>query len=251
MKVPAIHAIGPVCITSPSGFRFWGLEHLPRDPGQPAEDHRRLVSSVLQDAWCGDGMTNEYQLDPAVLGPAPVIVDLGANVGSFALGAAAAIPGALILAVEPSLQSYGCLVANVLEAAVQNRVVPARYAVAGSNARCVLIENLTGTCRQSWEEYRALDPAYVFDGIVGAQGRTIEALLSEYEIERVDFLKVDIEGSEVDAFLATPPEVMRRIGLIAMEIHGKPGQDAMAAHIAKTHKVRIPGHLFAELREEP
>ena len=195
-------------------------------------------------------MTNEYQLDPAVLGPRPVIVDLGANVGSFTLGAAAAIPGAQILAVEPSLQTYGCLVANVLEASAQDRVVPVRCAIAGDNERCVLIENLTGTCRQSWEEYRALNPAYVFDGIVGTQGRTIAVLLSEYEIERVDFLKVDIEGSEVDAFLATPPEVMQRLDRIAMELHGKPGQDAMVAHISATHTVRILGHLFAELREE-
>lgn len=249
MKIPdRIHAIGPVCITSPAGFRFWGLEHLPRDPGQPPGDTRRLVASVLEGAWCGDGMTNEYRLDPAALGPSPVIVDLGANVGSFTLGAAAAIPGAQILAVEPSLQTYGCLVANILEAGAQARVVPARYAISGSNEMCVFIENLTGTCRQSWEEYRALNPAYVFSGIVGAQGRTIEALLSEYEIDAVDFMKVDIEGSEVDAFLATAPEVMRRVKRLAMELHGKPGQDEMVAHISRTHQVRVLGHLFAEVR---
>jgi Methyltransferase FkbM domain len=52
------------------------------------------------------------------------------------------------------------------------------------------------------------------------QGKTLPALLDENHLPRVDLLKMDIEGSEYEVLLSTPPPVLARIRRIAMEYHG-------------------------------
>jgi FkbM family methyltransferase len=49
--------------------------------------------------------------------------------------------------------------------------------------------------------------------------RTLKTFLAENRIERVDLLKVDIEGAEVDLLAATPPEIFQKINQISVEFH--------------------------------
>lgn len=57
-------------------------------------------------AWI-DGFGNERRVD------APVIFDVGANIGIYSLYAAAVVPGAKVLAFEPESQSFAALCRNV------------------------------------------------------------------------------------------------------------------------------------------
>ena len=54
---------------------------------------------------------------------------------------------------------------------------------------------------------------------VRVPARTLEEVLADRGIGRVDLLKVDIEGAEVGVMLNTPDEVLRRIDQITMEFH--------------------------------
>jgi hypothetical protein len=38
-------------------------------------------------------------------------------------------------------------------------------------------------------------------------------------LQKVDLAKIDIEGSEFESLLATPPEILRRIKRITLELH--------------------------------
>ena len=49
--------------------------------------------------------------------------------------------------------------------------------------------------------------------------RTLEQVLDLQGIARVDFLKMDIEGGEYEAFFSTRNDVLRRINVIALEYH--------------------------------
>ena len=55
-------------------------------------------------------------------------------------------------------------------------------------------------------------------GVVVA-GRTLNSLLAEAGLDRIDLLKVDIEGAELPLILDTPPETLRRIAQITIEYH--------------------------------
>lgn len=48
---------------------------------------------------------------------------------------------------------------------------------------------------------------------------TLAAFFDRHGIERVDLLKVDIEGAEIDVLMAVPPEMLTRIGQITIEFH--------------------------------
>lgn len=47
-------------------------------------------------------------------------------------------------------------------------------------------------------------------------GKTIESMLEENHLPYVDLLKMDIEGSEYEVLLSTPPRMLARIDRIAM-----------------------------------
>jgi hypothetical protein len=49
--------------------------------------------------------------------------------------------------------------------------------------------------------------------------RTLTWLLEEHGLQKVDLAKIDIEGSEFESLLATPPEILRRIQRISLELH--------------------------------
>jgi len=46
-----------------------------------------------------------------------------------------------------------------------------------------------------------------------------------YQIDRIDFLKCDIEGGEWDIFRNLSPDTLKKIDRIAMEAHGVPDFD--------------------------
>ena len=51
---------------------------------------------------------------------------------------------------------------------------------------------------------------------------TINQLISDYDIARIDFLKVDCEGGELDLFRTIDKEYLQNnVGKIAMEYHSK------------------------------
>jgi FkbM family methyltransferase len=48
---------------------------------------------------------------------------------------------------------------------------------------------------------------------------TLESILDQYDLRSVDLAKVDIEGSEFEVLLATPPSALCRIARMDIEIH--------------------------------
>ncbi|HER26118.1 MAG TPA: FkbM family methyltransferase [Rhodospirillales bacterium] len=50
-------------------------------------------------------------------------------------------------------------------------------------------------------------------------GITLESFLKNQDIARIDLLKVDIEGAEIDMFDSTPDRILCKIGQITIEFH--------------------------------
>jgi FkbM family methyltransferase len=145
-----------------------------------------------------------------------VIVDAGGNIGLFSCYASWRAPQSQILTIEPFPTTVERLRTHLAENRLGERVT-------------VLDRALTAT---SGEVVMALDSPSsqqkpVLQGT--AQGKTVVRLpsvpLSEAVAtlpERIDLLKMDIEGSEFEVLLSTPRATLQRFRRINVEHHEPP-----------------------------
>jgi FkbM family methyltransferase len=154
--------------------------------------------------WLGDWA------ESMCLGFAPrTIVDAGANVGYASLRFAREFPDSKILAIEPARQNQAQL-----------------------RKHCSAYPNISVECSAVWPRsgrvrIRSMNVAHNAyemvedpEGDVAALGMT--DLMSKHEIDRIDLLKIDIEGSE--KLLFDDPrarEWLPRIGMLLIETHDR------------------------------
>jgi FkbM family methyltransferase len=166
-----------------------GHEVVIRDPGELAV----LQAIFLEDEYASTG-------DPAV------IFDLGANVGFASLFFSRRHPTARIIAVEADPRTYPRLVRNVRQL---TNVTPLQRAVAGEDGLLKFFSS-SSSISSSLTRINSDDQA------VDVPASRLETLMNEVGVDRVDLLKIDIEGAEF-AVLANAP--LDRINEIVAEIH--------------------------------
>jgi FkbM family methyltransferase len=145
-----------------------------------------------------------------------VIVDAGANIGLFTCFAAARAPRATIHAVEPFPDTYRRLLEAVRTNGLEARVVP--HAVALSAESGVRTMVASGTPSQMVH----LDLSGEVTGGVAVHASTLSEFLESLQAESIDLLKMDVEGSEYEVLLSTPPAAFARIRRINLEYHKPP-----------------------------
>jgi FkbM family methyltransferase len=136
------------------------------------------------------------------------VVDAGANEGLYTLFAARRVgPSGRVLAVEPSLRELGRLRANVRLNRLDNvRVVPQALADREDKARLLLAEaahagqNTLG--------------AFIYAGVAAADEVMVDRvrlddLLAAQGHDRIDVIKLDIEGAEFAALRGAEETVAR------------------------------------------
>lgn len=146
-----------------------------------------------------------------------VIVDAGANIGLSAVFFANKYPDALILAIEPDEGNFKVLQKNVAHYA---QITALREAVWSENKQICLID--PGTGNHGFQT--------VAEGVVNGnrkgfvQAITMDALIDKMGLQRIDILKLDIEGAEKEVF-ETSERWIGRVGSIMVELHDhlKPG----------------------------
>ena len=150
-----------------------------------------------------------------VSGTESVILDLGANVGFFALYAASNAPRARIYSVEPVPSTFQRLTGHLESNGLTTRVTALNSAVGGQmGKRFIALENVPAGQRR-----------LLADGSENARPgvevscNTLESILDQYNLHTVDLTKMDIEGSEFEVLLATPAAALRRIAQMDIEIH--------------------------------
>ncbi|HSV74796.1 MAG TPA: FkbM family methyltransferase [Chthonomonadales bacterium] len=129
--------------------------------------------------------------------PGAVAVDVGANVGVHTLTLAESVgPGGSVHAFEPSA-AYDRLTANLRLNGLDGRVRANRAAVGAAPGSLALRE-----CEQGYEAFtsagRPLAHAKVTGATFDVPMVTLDRYLEEHGVSSVDFLKVDVEGYEVE-----------------------------------------------------
>jgi FkbM family methyltransferase len=155
---------------------------------------------------------------PMALGPAPVIIDAGGNIGLFAIYAAMVLPNARLRVFEADPTTCTALRANIATY-VGDRAVVVNVALA-DGAGTIRIVNDGGNPNRStntiMRELLAADAPGVSSAEV-PMGRLSEQCA---DLPQIDFLKMDIEGAEFPVFndLAAAG-TLGRVRALAMEVH--------------------------------
>jgi FkbM family methyltransferase len=142
-----------------------------------------------------------FQGRPMTLHPDDTVIDLGANMGLFTLLAATRCRR--VVAVEAQAGF-----AREIESLLASKGLASK-----AHVENVLVGGATGLFSRREE----LESASHFGGVV-APSMKMSELLAKHHIDRVDFLKCDIEGSEFDLIRGGEPW-LDRVQRIAMEVH--------------------------------
>jgi FkbM family methyltransferase len=172
-----------------------------------------------------------------------VIVDAGANVGIFTIQMARQNRRCRVVALEPVAENFKYLEANVARACPKN-VTCCEVALGAGFSK----GQMQAAGSRSLDHVLHVD-ASAADGVpvVPLAGlfdlaRTDLSRADPAQADEIDFLKVDIEGSERDVFAAASPALLGRFKRIAMEYHDQivPGTlELLRRVLTPTHEITI------------
>jgi FkbM family methyltransferase len=149
----------------------------------------------------GRGMlpeSEEHELLAPYLGEGAVFVDIGANIGTYALWAAPRVgPAGVVIALEPHPRTFAKLEFNRIANGAEN--VRCLNIAAGLEAGAATLRfdgggNVGGASLHA-------DGGSKSDADVSVSVRPLADILSEQKVDRVDVVKVDVEGYEDRALL--------------------------------------------------
>lgn len=168
-------------------------------------DPSAIVDSILLEQYRLPGLVENERGD--------VILDIGAYKGETALWFADQVgPEGLVLAMEPSVQTGAVLRQNV----ARNR--------SDSMAPIRILPNAAGADEGVAQFIATADSASTLgvEGETTVAMTTIDAVVVEQHLSRVDFIKMDIEGGEVDALKGAEQTLKRFTPRLAISVYHRP-----------------------------
>jgi len=156
----------------------------------------------------------------------PLIVDVGMNVGDFAVLAIATNPHSQIIGIEADKQT--AILAQLNGRTNKGRHWAVYNRAAWSDNKDIFIETGSASVSSKVSE----------EGSVPVQGidlRTIWTLLPQ---DKVDIMKIDIEGAE-ERFLSSQPELLNKVRHLIVEIHPQSCNEINIRNLLQQHFNRI------------
>lgn len=153
-----------------------------------------------------------------------VIMDAGANIGLASIYFTNKYPGSKIIAIEPERNNFELLKKNV---APYKNIIPIQAALWDKNEDIDLIDPGLGnwgfmTKDNEIENISTKFPPAIISHKV--KGCTIDKLMTDYKLNNIDILKIDIEGAEREVFRETSSWI-NKVNALIVELHEgmKPG----------------------------
>lgn len=156
-----------------------------------------------------------------------VCIDVGANIGLYSLALAAVAPQGRIYAFEPSPGTFDYLCQNVEENGLAN-VESFKLALGDSSEGTVHFHDIPFFTAGS---FSVDDGSFLTAEVLGsnffeAAATTLDAFIAEHGIDRVDLIKIDVEGAELsvldgakDTLSTMQPKVVLEFNSFGFTLH--------------------------------
>ena len=180
----------------------------------------------------------------------PTVIDVGANIGLFALFCARENPRCRIVAVEPAPAAFAALERNLSHLRHAHCVERALADSALAHGRLTVYADAPGESsrhprERTMQRARLREAAGSSNSAAAAAGPaaevvtcavgTLSALLDERAIRRVDLLKIDCEGDELRVLRGLTAADMRRVHQVVAEVHDVHGRLAATVALLRRH----------------
>jgi FkbM family methyltransferase len=179
------------------------------------EDDVRTVPNILLHH--GEYEADELDALTRAARGCRVVIDVGANVGWYSLHLARglAATGGRVYAMEPVPDTFRALTRNIELNALQDVIVPTNAGF-GSEARMIsfFVPAFTGSVAAS---QRQLFPGEANREIV-CRLTTLDDFVEEHGIARVDLIKADVEGAEIDVLRGARRTLARDRPILFLEM---------------------------------
>jgi len=152
--------------------------------------------------------------DYGVIPDNSIVVDIGANIGVFAIYAASTARNTTVYAFEPAKDSFDCLLRNVKLNGVERVVHPFNLGVSAKKEKRKLF-------LASLSPFHSLYSRSINQEFISINCISLNDILEQNKIDRVDVLKVDCEGAEFEILRGLSDGNFRRIKEIRMEYHNQ------------------------------
>jgi FkbM family methyltransferase len=171
-------------------------------------------------------MIEKYQHGEVCLEPEDQVVEIGANIGEFTIGAAE--KSAMVYAFEPDPAAFACLSRNVQQL---NNVKALEFAVSNQCGSLTFFK-ATATADSSF-----VRPSVDAQKIT-VSSKTLDTLIIELEIEKIDFLKLEAEGWEPEVLEGATQSlaITRKIA-----VDGGPEREGSPTHPIVSEKLKHAG----------
>lgn len=229
----------------------WRLLTLLKRPSIVRLD-RYDVELLLPSEWKGLSkvafMFREH-VEPALahldvlIRPGFVAVDLGAHYGNYTLPLSRLVgDDGEVLALEPGTHAFHVLKINVLLNHARN-VRPIRCAAGAESGQAPLFQSFD-TSRNSFSR-----PDFSNADWEAVQVQRLDDIVRELGIERVDFVKADIEGAEELALRGAEETIRKHGPVILLELHPGAAQDLGLSPLGAIEVLKDHDYSFFTLRD--
>mgnify|MGYP001602217114 CR=1 FL=1 len=142
------------------------------------------------------------------------IVDLGASIGSFSIYIASILDkyNPRIYAIEPSSENYNLLLENITKNKMLSVISPVQAAVSDHNGKALL--NIMGP-----KDTFRISSGKENNNCEVCKSYSFRSLCKAIKVEKIDLLKIDIEGAEFEVIHDSIHILRDNVSSILIEIH--------------------------------
>lgn len=141
-----------------------------------------------------------------------IVVDIGAQVGTFSILASKIVEGQ-VYAFEPTNENFDILNENIIQNKITN-ITPIKKAIFSKSCEKKIS---ICTCEGGAGSHSFYDETSEKTETVICT--TLQDFMIRYNLEKIDFLKMDCEGSEYEILFNMPKDTLKKIKYISMEVH--------------------------------
>ena len=158
------------------------------------------------------------EYDVPELGDVRTIIDAGANIGLATIFFSERFPAARIIALEPEQSNFDLLCRNVGN---RPNVTCLKKALWSESGTVTVVDPGQGSWAFRTGSFDVDALRKSIDRVIGTvECVTVADLIRSYGLDRINLLKIDIEGAEKEVFESSAPWI-DRVDVIAIELHDR------------------------------